>query len=143
MAQSPQGGEADRPFLAAYYLATPLFVLLDVVLGAPIRVAGLDDPIHRGLYYGGLVLLGLLARARPATAPWVGMAESSVNIFLLILSVMLPIWGMSEVLLEGGTPPGPFDRVSVVNFLLSGTALVVSFHRNQASALGSTQRGRR
>ncbi|MEQ9398357.1 MAG: hypothetical protein RJQ04_04235 [Longimicrobiales bacterium] len=136
----------DRPVvpggaLAAYYLATPLFAVIDAGFGAPIRVAGIESPGVRWAYYAGLVALGFLCRARPSVAPWVGMGESAVNILLLILAVMLPIWSIPGEILSGGEVEGPFSRVSLANFVLSGGALVWSFHRNQAAALGARRRG--
>lgn len=122
--------------LTTYYLVTPAFAVMDVAFHAPVRVAGLEAPEARWAYYVGLVALGFVCRARPAAAPWVGMGESAVNILLLILAVMVPIWSMPDTVLAGGTPDGPFDRVSMANVILSGGALVVSFHRHQAAALG-------
>jgi hypothetical protein len=49
--QAPKAGAvASRAVVAGYLLATPLFALLDFGLGVPLRVAGLDDPTHRGMY---------------------------------------------------------------------------------------------
>ena len=127
----PAGG-----FLTAYYLATPVFVVLDAMFGAPVRVASLSDPVERAVYYGVLMALGILCRTHPRVAPWVGMGESAVNILLLVLAVLLPIWSAPDVVLAGGTPESPFSRVSLVNFVLSGAALTWSFHRNQAAAAG-------
>ena len=51
---------AGKGGLVWYYLATPLFAFLDLGLGLPVRVAGLGDPVHRAIYYAGLVGLAAL-----------------------------------------------------------------------------------
>lgn len=119
-----------------YYLATPLFALADFALGLPVRVAGLESPGHRVVYYLVLMACGLLCRVRPATVPWVGMFESAGNVTLLMISILLPVWTLPEAFAAGEALVGPFDGTSLTNVLLSGTALLVSFYRHQAHALG-------
>ena len=93
--EAPKGrAVASRNVVTGYLLATPLFALLDFGLGVPLRVAGLDDPTHRGMYYAAVFGLGLVARTYPTTGPWIGIFESAGNILLLILAVMLPIWDL-------------------------------------------------
>ncbi len=130
----------DR-WVTAYYLATPLFLVLDRGLGAPVRVSAIATPNQRLVYYVVLMALGLACHLRPRLTPWVGMGESAANIFLLILAVMLPIWSMPDAVLAGEPVEGPFSRVSLINFILSGSALVVSFHRNQSAALRRPREG--
>jgi len=128
-----------------YYLATPFFALLDFGWHLPVRVAGLGASWQRGAYYVVLVLLGMLCRARPRAGPWVGMAESSVNLLLLLLGILLPIWSMPDTVLTGGTPGPTLGGVGWANALLSGVVLVASFHRNRMVAersLRSPPRGR-
>ncbi len=74
--------------IEAYYLATPLFFLVDVFLSFPIRVSALADPGLRYLYYAFALGCGVASRVRPKVGPYVGLAESALNILLLILSVM-------------------------------------------------------
>jgi hypothetical protein len=64
----------------------------------------------------------------------VGIAESSVNLLLLFIGILLPIWSLPDQLLTGAPVDTGFSTIKVVNALLSGTALVVSFHRHQAAA---------
>ncbi len=117
--------------MGAYYLgATPLFALVDGVLGAPIRVAGLASPGLRAGYYLILVLVGVFLLLRPSMARWIVMGESVVNLFLLLLSVLLPIWSLPEVVLAGGDPEPPFSAVGLLNVLLVGGVLIWTFHEN-------------
>lgn len=79
--------------------------------------------------------LGLVARTYPTTGPWIGIFEIAGNILLLILAVMLPIWNLPDAIVSGAELVSPFTRVSLANFVLSGSALVVSFHRHQRAAM--------
>ena len=87
--------------LTGYYLATPAFWLLDLLVQAPIRAAALEQPGWRFTYYVFAFACGLLCRWRPRLAPVVGMAESSVNVLLLVLSVLLPIYSLPGQLESG------------------------------------------
>jgi hypothetical protein len=123
-------------WLTGYYLATPLFAAVDLALGFPLRVAPLLPQGGRLAWYAGAFALGVLARARPAATPWVGMLESASNLTLLLLSILLPIWsfplaGPSEVPAQVGLTPA-----GAANALVSGLAMVASFHQHEAAALG-------
>ncbi len=132
----PESDAKRWGLLTAYYMATPLFVLADAGLGLPVRAAAFSDMGARLTYYVGLILLGLLCRARPRVTPWVGMGESSVNLFTLLLSVLLPIWSAPDVILAGGTPDALLDGPALVNVMLSGGTLIWAFHLNRIAAGG-------
>ncbi|MEE8491173.1 MAG: hypothetical protein V3S60_05990 [Acidimicrobiia bacterium] len=122
--------------IQAYYLATPLFFLVDVFLSFPIRVSALADPGLRYLYYAFALGCGVASRVRPKAAPYVGLAESSLNILLLVLSVMLPILQLPDRVFAGeGLLPQPISGLTLANFVLSGGILVASFHVHQARIL--------
>ena len=119
--------------IEAYYLATPLFFLVDVFLSFPIRVSALADPGLRYLYYAFALGCGVASRVRPKVGPYVGLAESSLNILLLILSVMLPIAQLPDRVFAGEPLlPAPISGLTLANFVLSGGILVASFHVHQA-----------
>jgi hypothetical protein len=133
-------GLADRTgghggFIAGYLLATPAFVVADLAFDMPFRVAALEGSNLRFLYYGGAMLCGGLTYVRPAVAPWVGMGESATNLFLLMLSILLPIWSMPDAILSGAPLEGPFDQTSLMNVVLSGSVLLYAYYRNQTAAL--------
>ena len=117
-----------------YYLVTPAFAVADLVFHAPVRVAGLSDPAYRLAYYAVVFALGLLCRAQPGATPFVGIAESTVNLLLLFLGILLPIWSLPDQLLSGAPVDAGFSTIKLANALLCGTVLVVSFHRHQAAA---------
>lgn len=114
--------------LAAYYLASPLFLVLDLALAAPVRVAGVDGLGGRLAYYGGGFLLGLACRRWPAAAPYMAMAESGGNLLLLMLAVLLPVWSAPDVVLAGGEPDTGLILARTVNLALAGGVLVWAFH---------------
>lgn len=118
--------------LELYYLATPLFAVVDAVFAAPIRVAALEGSNLRWLYYGFAFLCGFLCRRRPTWAGAVGMTESSVNLLLLMLAILLPIWDSLDRVAAGGTPRAPFDEVGVTNFVVSGAVFLMAFYANQS-----------
>lgn len=111
--------------LVGYYLLTPLFALVDLAGWAPIRVAGLERPEARLGYYAGIFTLGLVARRWPRVAPALGITESTVNLFLLILAVLGPLWGLV------GDPAATEAVVGrlparVANLAIGGGALALS-----------------
>jgi len=122
--------------LEGYYLATPLFLLADLYLSTPIRVAALGDSPWRWPYYAFAFGCGFVCHFRPSLAPVVGMTESSLNLFLLLLGILLPVWGLPDAFLAGEPLRGPFDQVSVVNFILSGAVFITAFHRSRRALPG-------
>lgn len=133
MARAPRWN-ATR-VVAGYYLATPVFAVADLGLGIPVRVADVLPVGPRVAYYAAVFALGLLCTARPGATPWVGMAESATNLLVLLLSILLPIWSLGDALASGAPLAAGLTGIAAANALLSGTALVVSFHRHQDAAL--------
>ena len=62
------------------------------------------------------------------------MAESSVNLLFLFLSILLPIWNMPDAVLSGSSVEGPLDMTGLSNAVLSGSVLLYGFYRRQAAA---------
>jgi len=130
--------------LAAYYLyATPAFMVVDAVFGMSVRLAGIEAFGLRAGYYGLLVALGFLVFRLPRLAPWMAMSESLVNLFLLLLSVLLPIWTFPEAVLGGQEPTPLLGPAALVNVLLSGSVFIWSFHAHAAGAFVIAQHERR
>ena len=122
-------------FVSGYLLGTPLFLIVDLLFDAPFRVAALQDSNTRFLYYGVAFGCGMLSRARPRLEPWIGMGESAFNILLLILAIIMPIWDVADAALADQPLVSPFDGISIVNFVLSGSMLCVGFYTSQARVL--------
>lgn len=119
--------------LVGYYLATPLFALADLGFGMSVRVAGLDEPWQRGLYYAGAFGCGAFCRLYPRATPWVGIVESSGNLLLLLLSILLPIWTLPDAVLSGSDVTVSLGGASILNTVVSGGVLVWAFHRHRES----------
>ena len=124
-------------WIQGYYLASPLFFLLGLWWGWEVRVSFLPDPGPRFLYYLFISGLGLLAHFRPGTAPWVALGESSLNLLLILLWILLPIYSLADPVLETTGPVGvPYTPGQVlVNGLLAGSFFIVGFYRAQAVIL--------
>ncbi len=130
----------SRFFTLYYSLGTLAFAALDWILAAPIRAAFLHAPNQRVLYYAALVGLGFVCRAKPTWAPVVGMAESSLNLLLVLLSIMLPIYALADQVEGGGAVGLPFTRITLLNVAVTGSVLIYTFHRSQRAFQRQTGR---
>jgi hypothetical protein len=64
------------------------------------------------------------------------MGESLVNLLLIILWIMVPIYALAEPALEGGFVGIPYTPGQVlVNGLLAGSFFVLGFYRGQRAVL--------
>ncbi len=122
-------------WVAGYYLATPIFAVADLGFGVPVRVATVLPEGSRLAYYAAAFALGLMCRARPAATPWVGMLESTTNLLILFLSILLPIWGAADALATGAPVAAGFTPLSAANAFISGSAMILSFRKSQDSAM--------
>lgn len=131
--RGPDGppGAAGR-VVRGYYLASPLFAVVDFALGAPIRIAALARPGWRLAYYAFALACGLLARRKPEWTPLIGMVESAFNLLLLVLSVLVPIFTLPARIAEGAEVVLPFGPAELGNVVLSGGVLILSFYRQQS-----------
>ena len=113
-------------------MASPIFFLVGLWWGFEVRVTFLPDPGKRFLYYVLLSGLGLLSHFKPKSAPWVALTESSVNLILIFLWILLPIYALAEAAGEGGPLGVPYTSTEVlVNGLLAGGFFVLGFYRAQ------------
>lgn len=126
---APAVGAWQR-FLAPYYWATPLFVLLDVAWGLNVRVAGLDDyPGLRYGYYAFCLACAVVIRLLPQGTTAVAMLESGANLSLLVGGFFMTYAGVIGQIGSGQAVRNPFTPRWFVNFLLSGTVALVAYHR--------------
>jgi len=125
-------GRGPRRWIAAYYLASPVFALLDLGLGLNIRLAALEGlTILRVGYYLVCLSLGVLAWMRPRLEPLTALGESAVNLVLLFAGMMAAYAGMLDSVLQGDLI-NPFTPTYVFNFGLSGGVMVTGFHARMA-----------
>jgi uncharacterized Tic20 family protein len=114
-------------FIQVYYLATPVFFLADLLFNASIRVSFIESASMRYAYYGFCLFCGLVSYLLPPFASLVGLFESSLNILLLVLGIMVPIHVLPGQVLEGQPGGVAFTGRSILNFGLSATILTISF----------------
>ena len=70
-----------------YFYITPLFILLDYVLGVNVRVSALDSwPVYKNLYYGFCILCGVCMYFVPRYSAIVTLFESIINFGMIVIS---------------------------------------------------------
>ena len=124
--KTPPGGA----WIRRYYLLTPLFIVLDALFGLNVRVSGLASPELRYLYYGLCLLCALGCYWQSRYSALIAMAESSVNLLVLLASVMVPIARLAD-LAGDTTASAGISGYNVVNFLLTGGMLLTVFSSAQ------------
>ena len=119
-------------WLQVYYYCTPLFLLADSLLGLDFRVSGLHAPGYRLAYYGFCMLCALLLWYRPRLSALVSMGESSVNLAILMVGVMLPVMRPE---LDGNGAYPVLQGMNILNFILTGGVLLAAFYTAQRRLL--------
>ncbi len=116
--------------IRAYYLVTPLFVILDILFGFTFRASGLTLPEYRYLYYGFCLLCALGCFFQVRYTALIAIAESSVNLLILLLGIMLPVIHLGN--LQGETGAAILiNSDNILNFMITGLVLVGVFHAAQ------------
>jgi len=127
----PASGPGTLAWTEAYYLFTPAFALADGIAGANVRAAAFDDsPGIRCAYYTACMGWALLIHVRPRWAAAVTLAESTVNVGALIVSMMLTYLGLIATLDAPGGGPLALDLELVANFAIAGTAGAIVFYQS-------------
>ncbi|MEM6809628.1 MAG: hypothetical protein AAGA41_06730 [Pseudomonadota bacterium] len=120
--------ESVRRLLLGYYLATLLFVALDVGLQINVRLAFLDAaPGWRTAYYAVCLAFAAAIQWRPDLSTFIGAVEGLVTMVSLILSVA------PRAMMLGDNLGRPLDLETMVNFLISGFFAYVSWWRGMAA----------
>jgi len=117
------------PILSKYYLATPVFILAELVAGMSLRVAipwGGDYLIY--LYMAVCFVLGGLVLKKQMHLNVFALLESSVNLFLLLLSVYLPVVALANNPQEAEA--FKFGVVEIIHFGIVGSTLLYVFYNN-------------
>jgi hypothetical protein len=118
---------SKQQLLLWFYLATPLFFLLDSLLGWNIRISSLDNyPGWKMVYYLFLFCIGLLMWKWRILESILGLVEGGVNMLLLTLSVLLPYYAAIDAISSGQAIETPLDAYSIINYLVSGLFLFIS-----------------
>jgi hypothetical protein len=130
---------AAARIILAYYLATPLFLLVDLLWHAPLRVAFIQSGSTRLAYYAFCFVCGLVMWRKPLVAPLLGILESAVNFLLVLLSILLPLWSAVDAI-EAGAGLPEFGLARITNVMLAGGMLAAGFHARQAELMRSLGR---
>lgn len=120
------GNTGARQLLTFYYLASPLFLLGHGLFGWSIRVQFLEGGGWLWMYYGFCFAIGLAVRKWPRAGGLLGMLESSVNLLMLLLAVMVPVFRMGDAIENPDYTPPFSDPGAIPGFLVAGTALLVA-----------------
>ena len=124
-------------FARWYFYITPLFILLDYILGINIRVSALETmPTYKNLYYGFCILCGICMYIIPRYSAIVALLESSINIMMLVLGIFLPyirtitalmddVLGADFTALEESLKVQP-----MVNLFIVGSCLILTFRKS-------------
>ena len=124
-------------FARWYFYITPLFILLDYILGINIRVSALETmPLHKNLYYGFCILCGICMYIIPRYSAVVALLESSINIMMLVLGIFLPYIRtitalMDDVLGADFTSLEESLKVQpMLNLFIVGSCLILTFRKS-------------
>jgi hypothetical protein len=121
--------------VAVYYWLTPAFWALDAFAGTNLRAAALEGhPGWKALYYLFCLGCGVALWLRPAWTRIVGLTESSVNILVLVLGMMVPYFQLIDRLAarEAVIDLSPFGVEKAVSLVLSGAIWAIAFRKHAA-----------
>ncbi len=122
-------------FVRWYYLTTPLFFVADALWGWNVRVAFLDEfPVGRWAYYALCSGIGIIAYRRPALGARLGLVESSANLGLLMVGVLLWYGRMIDWAGSESATVAAIEPRALVNFVLVAVAGAVSYYVQRARA---------
>ena len=117
--------------LQFYYLATPLFIFVGWLFEMNIRVTipgGSDSQYY--IYYGICLVASVLTLKSDLLAALIALLECSVNILLLLLSVLWPLYHLGDQITEGNNGAFVFGTAELVHFGIAGTILAIAFYQN-------------
>ena len=119
-----------------YFYITPLFILLDYVLGVNVRVSALESmPLYKNLYYGFCILCGVCMYIVPRYSAVVTLFESIINFGMIVFSIFMPyIQNMmyAEDILNADfkAMEEAINAQSIVNLVIVGSFVVLTFQKS-------------
>lgn len=117
--------------LKVYYLLTPVFAVLDYGFGIDIRlVVPGGSMIIEMIYYLVCFASPFFIFQSGLVAIIFSLAESTLNILLLILSVFIPVIMMSQNFEANAANNFIFGVTEVLHFMLVGAVLLYGFYGN-------------
>ena len=113
--------------LTKYYLLTPVFVLIEFLVNANLRIT-IPMGGYYFLYMGVCFAIGGFFIKSPIVLNFFALVESTVNLILLFKSVYLPIFFLSK--LPESTDTHNFEMTDVIHFIMVGVVLLYAFYTN-------------
>ena len=109
-----------------YYLATVIFLLLDLIFELNVRVAFFENsPVLRASYYAFIFICMALILWRPGWTVRISAIESVFVLMALIINMGMRVMLVSDAMLEGGT--GFVTMPEIINFMISGGIAYMAF----------------
>ncbi len=119
---------SSQSVMRVYYLATVLFLLLDIVFNVNVRIAFLESHATlRALYYAVIFACMVLILWRPGWTVIISAVESLVTLVALILNMGMRTMLVTDAMLEGGV--GFVTMPEIFNFMISGSIAYLAFMR--------------
>lgn len=129
---------SQKTILYAYYGATLLFLLLDLVFSFSIRATFFDaNTSLRMLYYAFCMLCFLVMVWKPALSALIGAVESVVTLSALILVMGIRVMVPTDPMLETGA--GAVTAREIGNFILAGGIAYIAWGNNMKELFGRRQ----
>ena len=118
---------SSQSVMRVYYLATVLFLLLDIMFDVNVRIAFLESHATlRALYYAVIFTCMALILWRPGWTVIISAVESLVLLIALILSMGMRTM-VSDAMLDDGV--GFVTMPEIINFMITGGIAYLAFMR--------------
>jgi hypothetical protein len=118
--------------LRAYYIATPLFLIIELLCGISLRVPIFLSTPLRCFYYACCFACGAACYLRPGATPAVAFIESSVNIGVIFVGFGAAMIKAAYNVAETTTVPEVLTVRGVINFVVVGAVWIMGFYQSQA-----------
>ena len=115
-----------------YYIATPAFIILELLFGFGFRVPFiLAAPVIRYLYYAVCIACGVICHFRPKAAPYVAFAESVIYLTLIIVGYGAAVSDAMLKVAELKSVPEILSIKGTLSFIVPATVGLISFYHCQ------------
>lgn len=130
---SPSSSSAfnSTVLIKIYYWLSPVFILVYAIWGSDIRISipNTSPSVHYIYLAACFVLPGLLIK-RPTIRALFALAESALNIFLLLYGVFLRYLEQIEALSQGSGTVSIMGSTDFMHFALAAIVLGLGFYGN-------------
>jgi len=115
--------------VSGYYIATPVFIIIELLWGAGFRVPFiLANPFIRYSYYAVCLGCGAGCYLRPRAVPFIALFESTINVILVFVGYGIAVTTARLLVVETGEIPEILTVNAALGFFVSGSIAVFSFH---------------